>query len=146
MNTRSVKSAVIPAFLAGVISSGNLQADFTTRAPALNYDNRAYVHAIHAEPNPVGDMTVESAKIAYADKAYGQAIYSYPSNVVFQETEFNMEYVDTANGQAIYSYSNTNPVRHHLQLSAETEQPSDNFIAPVVLTETSKPSAPVNPF
>lgn len=145
MNTRAKKLAVIPAFLVGFIFTGNVRADDTADANTLHYDNRAYVHAIHNAPNPVVDVIVGSAKIAYADKAYGQAIYSYPANVAFQETDFNVEYVDTANGQAIYSYPNNNPVRHLLELSADTQQPSDSLIVPVVLTKTSGTVGAVNP-
>lgn len=145
MNTRAKKLKIIPSFLVGLLTAGNVQADLTADTNTLNYDNRAYVHAIHNAPNPVGDITVELAKIAYADKAFGQAIYSYPATVAFQETDFNVEYVDTANGQAIYSYPNNNPIRHHLELSAETRQPLDNFIVPVVLKNTGNPSTPVIP-
>lgn len=133
------------AFIAGFININNVQADDAYQASSLYYDNSAYVHAIHNAPNPVKDTKVEFAKIAYADKAYGQAIYSYPSNISFQEIDFNMEYVDTAYGQAIYSYPNNNPVRHHLELSAETHSPVEKFIVPAVLTKMNALTPTINP-
>ncbi len=145
MKTQSKKLMVMSVIIAGFINTSYVQANDLDESGTLNYDNRAYVHAIHNAPNPVNDKKVEFAKIAYADKAYGQAIYSYPSNIAIHETDFNIEYVDTAYGQAIYSYPNNNPVQHHLELSAETQSPTDKLIVPVVLTNSYTPSATVNP-
>lgn len=130
MQIQLKKLTLMSAFIAGSININDVQA--REDIGSLNYDNRAYVHAIHNAPNPVSDVKVQSAKIAYADKAYGQAIYSYPSTVVFQESEFNVEYVDTAYGQAIYSYPNNNLVTHHLELSSIKQSPADTSTVPVV--------------
>lgn len=137
MKTQNKKIIAISALISGFINMSYVQADVMNEAGTLSYDNRAYVHAIHNAPNPVSDKKVEFAKIVYADKAYGQATYSYPSNIAFQETDFNVEYVDTAFGQAIYSYPNNNPVKPHLDLSAETQSPADNLIVPVVLKKST---------
>ncbi len=133
MKKQNKKLIVISALVSGFINMSYVQAGLMDERGTLNYDNRAYVHAIHNAPNPVSGKGVEFAKIVYADKAYGQAIYSYPSNVAFQEIDFNVEYVDTAFGQAIYSYPNNNPVKPHLELSAATQNPEDNLIVPVTL-------------
>jgi hypothetical protein len=133
------------AWLVGSFNVGYLQAEVTRDGGSLNYDNRAYVHAIHNAPNPVKDTKVEFAKIAYADKAYGQAIYSYTSNVAVRETDFNVEYVDTAYGQAIYSYPNNNPLKPHLELSAETQNSADQLIVPVVFRRGDISNTTVNP-
>jgi hypothetical protein len=133
------------AFVAGFFNMGNIQADVIDGAGTLNFDNRAYVHAIHNAPNPAESRKVEFAKIAYADKAYGQAIFSYPSNVAFQETAFNVEYVDTAYGQAIYNYPNNNTVKPHLELSAETQSPADKFIVPAAFKGIDKTNTTANP-
>jgi hypothetical protein len=130
---------------AGLLNLGNVQADVTDDAGTLNYDNRAYVHAIHNAPNPAKGTKVEFAKIAYADKAYGQAIFSYPSNISIQETDFNVTYVDTAYGQAIYSYPNNNPVKPHLELSADTQSPLVNYIVPAALKGSDISNTIVNP-
>jgi hypothetical protein len=125
------KFSVLSATIAIAINSGSVLAGLADEDGSLHYDNRAYVHAIHGAPNPVSDRKIESAKIAYADKAYGQAIYSYPSTIAFTEVGFNVEYVDTAYGQAIYSYPNNNPVRPHLDLSANSFSNEDNEVVPV---------------
>ena len=130
--------------LAGFINASYVQANDLDALGTLNYDNRAYVHAIHDAPNPINDKKVEFAKITYADKAYGQAIYSYPSNIAFHEVDFNVEYVDTAYGQAIYSYPNNNSVQHHLEISDETQSPTDKSIVPVALTNRYVPSTTAN--
>lgn len=145
MNTRLNKLIIIPALMAGFLNAVNVRADMAIDKGTLNYENRAYVHAIHNAPNPVTDKTVASAKIVYADKAYGQAIYSYPSNVAFQETDFNVEYVDTANGQAIYSYPSNNLIKPRLELSAKTQHLSNKFIVPVVTNKTDATSVTAMP-
>ncbi|MBK8814060.1 MAG: hypothetical protein IPN42_00380 [Methylococcaceae bacterium] len=145
MNTRAKKLIIMTVWLVGSFNIGYLQAEVTQDGGTLNYDNRAYVHAIHNAPNPAKDTIVEFAKIAYADKAFGQAIYSYPSNVVVQETDFNVEYVDTAYGQAIYSYPNNNPLKHHLELSAGTQNSADQMIVPVVFRSGNISNTTVNP-
>jgi hypothetical protein len=145
MKTLTKKLTVLSAIIAGFINSGIVQAGFTDDAGSLNYDNRAYVHAIHNAPNPVSDQKIDFAKIAYADKAYGQAIYSYPSTFAFTEVDFNVEYVDTAYGQAIYSYPNNNAVRHHLDLSASTLPNRDNGVLPVSLKSYGLPDTRLSP-
>jgi hypothetical protein len=137
MKTQNKKLIVISALISGFINMNYVQADVEGEAGTLSYDNRAYVHAIPNAPNPVSAKKIEFAKIVHADKAYGPAIYSYPSAVAFQETDFNVEYVDTAFGQAIYSYPNNNPVKPRLELSAETQNPADNLIVPVVLNKST---------
>lgn len=132
-------------WLVGCFNIGYLKADVTLNEGSLNYDNRAYVQAIHSAPNPAKDTKVEFAKIAYADKAYGQAIYSYPSNAAVLETDFNVEYVDTAYGQAIYNYPNNNPPKPHLDLSEGTQNPEAQMIVPAVFRGGGIPKISVNP-
>lgn len=145
MNTRAKKIILITAWLFSSFNVGYLQAEATQDGGTLNYDNRAYVHAIHNAPNPAKDVKVDFAKIAYADKAFGQAIYSYPSIVAVRDTDFNVEYVDTAYGQAIYSYPNNNPLKHHLELSAEMHNSADQLIVPVVFRSRDISNTTVSP-
>lgn len=144
MKTQFKKLRLMSVIIAGFINANYVQANDLDKLGTLNYDNCAYVHAIHDAPNPVNDKKVEFAKITYVDKAYGQAIYSYPSNIAFHEVDFNIGYVDTAYGQAIYSYPNNNSVQHHLELSAETQSLTENLIVPVALTTSYIPSTTVN--
>ncbi|ESS67171.1 hypothetical protein MGMO_171c00130 [Methyloglobulus morosus KoM1] len=145
MKTYSKKLIVMSALVAGFMNMGNVQAADTEEGGALYYDNRGYIQAIFNAPNPVGDTKAIFAKIVYVDNAKGPAIYSYPSSIAFQETDFNVEYVDTAYGPAIYSYPSNNPVKHRLELNAETQNPENKLVVPVALTDGNISNATVNP-
>jgi hypothetical protein len=134
MNTRSTihDIAAIVVLTLNTAYVATIQADTTENANGLYYTNRAYVHAIAEQPNPIADEKIQDAEIVYVDKAYGQAIYSYPSNVNNTVTAFNVEYIDTAFGQAIYSYPN-NTSKHHLDLVENAVNTESGDIVPVVL-------------
>jgi hypothetical protein len=145
MKTYSKKLLVMSALMAGFMNMGRVQAADVDETAALYYDNRGYIQAIFGAPNPAGDTKATFAKIVYADNAKGPAVYSYPSSIAFQETDFNVEYVSTAYGPAIYSYPSNNPVKHHLELNAETQNPENKLVVPVALTNSNISNAVVNP-
>jgi len=128
--TKTQLIAAVSTLTLSLFVTANSQAETMEGINSLYYSNRAYVHAIPDEPNPVSDKRVNDAQIVYVDKAYGQATFSYPGNVRNSVTEFNVEYVDTAYGQAINSYPN-NTVKHRLDLVDNMESSGTSYNVPV---------------
>jgi hypothetical protein len=132
MNKRTKTQLIVTVstLMVSLFVTANSQAETMEGVNSLYYSNRAYVHAIPDEPNPVSDSKVNDAQIVYVDKAYGQATFSYPGNVRNSVTDFNVEYVDTAYGQAIYSYP-SNVVKHRLDLVDNVESSGTSYNVPV---------------
>lgn len=127
----------VPAIMLSALVSLTAYADNDVDANALIYNNRAYVHSIQGDPNPVAGQTVQRAEIVYVDNNVGQAIYSYASNGSQNATAFNVEYVDNAYGQAIYSYPNNN-AKFRLDLAQKTSDKKEGLIVPVSTKAVNK--------